>query len=71
MHSSPTEFFARQFFLITALLIVFCLGHNLLAGSLFSPTAREAFQKNRAEQMRRQARSESDLQNSSARRLRL
>lgn len=54
MRSSPFEFFARQFFLICALVISFCLGHSLMAGSLFSSQARAKFEKNRAEITARQ-----------------
>lgn len=52
MRTPTAEFFARQFFLITALLICFCLGHSLSAGSLFSSAARAEFEKSRAEAAR-------------------
>ncbi|MBX3018820.1 MAG: hypothetical protein KF767_13090 [Bdellovibrionaceae bacterium] len=49
MRKPSSDFFARQFFLICALMISFCLAHTLMAGSLFSSTSRAEFEKSRAE----------------------
>ncbi len=44
------DFLARQFFLVTALLIAFLLGHTMVAGSVFSKTKRDQFAQAKAAQ---------------------
>lgn len=48
--SHGIDFLMRQCFMIFALLIVFCLGHSVVQGSLFSSESRERFAQAKAQQ---------------------